>query len=208
MQLLNIVLESNDRDSLFKQRIYQRDSHCLITKEYTDLEASHIVAHGWWRDNPNRRALLPVDIRNLILGLEGNIDDKANGILLRTDLSKAFDRGDISLCYRDGHFYVVAIPTVYDPIDEKQLDEHLRKRADGSYWWSPETCPNPWLVKFHFQNSVYAHFKGGGERDIQIFEDPEVLINRLKFQDYINSYIGEKLSRSITVDTLVDLDSS
>jgi len=206
-QLLNAVLESNDRDSLFSQRIYQRDSHCLITKEFKNLEASHIIAHAWWRKHRDRRECLPLEIRNLIQGLEGKIDNLTNGILLRTDLSKAFDAGDISFVYERGHFYVVAISPTFNSIDGKQLDEHLRKRADGSFWWSPETCPNPWLVKFHLQNSVFAHCKGGGESDDDdVFDDPDVLVNRLKLLDYFNgSYIGEKLARSVTVETLVEL---
>ena len=178
----------------------------MITKEFEGLEASHIVAHSWWQNVPARRGRLPLQIRNLIEGLEGKIDDRTNGVLLRTDLSKAFDRGDISFVLENGHFYVVAVSPAFEVIDGKQLDEHLRQRADGSLWWSPETCPNPWLVKFHLQNSVFAHCKGGAEPVDEEFDDPDVLANRMKLLDYFNgSYIGQKLARSITVDTLVEL---
>ena len=106
----------------------------MITKNFKDLEASHVVAHSWWRDIPTRRGRLPLQIRNLIQGLPEKIDDRTNGILLRSDLSKAFDRGAISFVFEKGHFYVVAISPDFDSIDGKQLDEHLRKRADGSLW--------------------------------------------------------------------------
>ena len=42
--------------------------------------------------------------------------------------------------------------------------------------------------------------------DDDVFDDPDVLVNRLKLLDYFNgSYIGEKLARSVTVETLVEL---
>ncbi|KAJ3375578.1 hypothetical protein HDU84_000556, partial [Entophlyctis sp. JEL0112] len=152
--------ESNNRSTKFREIILTRDNHCVVTRDYGSVEAAHILAHSWWNDVPGRRDKLPVEIRNIILSLDGGIDNVSNGILLTPTLACAFDEGKFSFEFRDGHFYVIAITTEFLKLDGTPMDENLRERSDGTCWWSVENQPDSRLVDFHFRNSVFKHMKG------------------------------------------------
>ena len=139
---------------MLKEQIIQRDQHCVISRDYLSVKASHIVAHSWWMDHPDRKERLPEDIKTIIGRLDGNINHIAHGILLDGSLSDAFDRGDFSFQFVDGHYYVVSIIPRYDEIDGRQVDECLHNRCDGTPWRCPENRPNPYLMAFHLRNSV------------------------------------------------------
>ena len=156
--------ESNTRNTSFVKQVYQRDNHCVITKNCKDLEAAHILAHAWWNDSPDRRRALPENIIARVKCLANKIDDVRNGLLLSVDLAKAFDKGEFSLRMEGGHYRIVALDPTYENIDGLMLDENTRLRSDGRTWWAVAR-PDPELVAFHFRNSVLARVVANGSDD-------------------------------------------
>ncbi|ORY44097.1 hypothetical protein BCR33DRAFT_738262 [Rhizoclosmatium globosum] len=156
-------ITSNDyeflkQSSQFRENIIARDSHCVVTRKYVNVKATHILAQDWWHDT-NHKEHLPSHIQQLIPLLPQGINGVMNGVLLEIGLAAAFDEGFFSFVLRDGHYYVVAITTQFLDLDGIQLDEHLRERSDGTCWWSEGTRPHPRLVEFHFRNSVFKHMR-------------------------------------------------
>lgn len=86
-------IERPQRSAAFREQLLQRDNHCVISGRNNPLRACHIVAHSWWTRAENRRGALPQEVRDTIGALPEEIDNLQNGILLRTDLSIAFDNG-------------------------------------------------------------------------------------------------------------------
>ncbi|ORY47648.1 hypothetical protein BCR33DRAFT_75912 [Rhizoclosmatium globosum] len=140
--------------SRFRERVIARDNHCVVTRNYSSLEAVHILSHSVRHEGSNREDLLPVNLKNIVSSLDGGIDNIRNGILLRKDLASAFDEGKFSFVFRDEHFYFIAITTDYMDYDGIQLDENLRDRSDGTSWWSVENRPHARLMEFHLRKSV------------------------------------------------------
>ena len=208
----NLVVESAKafgRDATFEKRIVQRDQHCIITRQYRSLKASHIVAHAWWMDHPDRKERLPEDIKKIIRSLDGGIDHITNGILLDGSISDAFDRGDFSFQFVDGHYYVVSITPDYDSIDGVQVDECVRNRWDGTVWWCPENRPNPYLMAFHLRNSVFAHCRGAaGYDEFDTEDDKENLeIARSVVSEFFeNSEIGDKIASALSPEVLAQYE--
>ena len=151
----------HSRSSAFVNKLYQRDNHCVITKSYVSLEASHILAHTWWKDTANRRQSLPENIIERVTSLADQIDDVRNGLLMRTDLAKSFDRGEISLQWDEGHFSVVALVPACEKWDGIIIDRNMRARDDGTTWWE-QNSPDRVLIEFHLRNSVFAHLVAAG----------------------------------------------
>ncbi|TPX63639.1 hypothetical protein CcCBS67573_g08621 [Chytriomyces confervae] len=149
--------EPDEELAQFRESVITRDSHCVVTREYSVVDAVHILAHSWWEDSVKES--LPLDIRHTVSS-HGGINNVRNGILLRRDLATSFDDGKFSFVFREGHFYFIAITTDHLDLDGVQLDENLRQRADGSCWWSVERYPHPELVEFHLRNSVFKHMRG------------------------------------------------
>ncbi|KAJ3378079.1 hypothetical protein HDU84_007968 [Entophlyctis sp. JEL0112] len=210
--LVDGVVEINNRTNLFEKEIIARDNHCVITKEYVSTQAAHILSQSWWRDFENRKDLLPQSIRDTVSELRGGVNSVRNGILLRTDLAAAFDRGYFSFKFYNDHFYFIAITTEYECFDGCQLDENLRIRWNNSSWWSPETRPSKSLVEFHFRNSVFQHMKRSEEGNDMEWSDNEgilnnsVLIARKRVEKFFDgSQVGISLAKLITNDTLVDI---
>ena len=156
--------EGNTRCQNFIISVHQRDNHCVISKSSTGLEASHILAHSWWNKTTNRRAILPDTVVTTVQMLPDEIDDVRNGLLLRGDLAKAFDRGHISQQREDGHYRVVALSQAFENLDGVMLDENQRVRCDGSSWWK-SSFPHPDLVAFHLRQSVFANLVAAGSYD-------------------------------------------
>ncbi|KAJ3193206.1 hypothetical protein HDU82_002892 [Entophlyctis luteolus] len=196
--------ESNNRSTKFREIILTRDNHCVVTRDYGSVEAAHILAHSWWNDVPGRRDKLPVEIRNIILSLDGGIDNVSNGILLTPTLACAFDEGKFSFEFRDGHFYVIAITTEFLKLDGTPMDENLRERSDGTCWWSVENQPDSRLVDFHFRNSVFKHMKGSAwtEEDSDSEYDRDEVFSgkqRLDSQHLVVDWITEVNSHTLDV---------
>ncbi|KAJ3381570.1 hypothetical protein HDU80_001810 [Chytriomyces hyalinus] len=166
--------EPNKRSGQFRESIIARDGHCVVTRDYGVVEAAHILAHSWWGDYANRRDSLPQDIRQIVSEMNGNINSVENGILLNGTLAKAFDEGKFGFVLREGHYYFVAITTDFLDLDGVQVDENLRKRSDGSCWWSEETRPHPRLVEFHFRNSVFKQMRGAASETEDSDSDSDV----------------------------------
>ena len=158
----------------FRDGLLSRDNHCVITRNYSDVEASHILAHSWWNYHASRRYSLPKDIQCVVSRLMNGIDDISNGVLLRRDLSDAFDKGHISFYFEHGNYFVAAIGIAYEQYDGMKLDHNTRQRGDGSIWWSDINRPNLKLIAFHLQNSVFRHMhaQGGVHDDDSDHEEP------------------------------------
>ncbi|KAJ3385693.1 hypothetical protein HDU80_000615 [Chytriomyces hyalinus] len=155
--------ELDEELAQFRERVIARDSHCVVTRDYGTVEAVHILAHSWWEDSAKES--LPDDIWQLVSEMYGGINSVENGILLNGTLAKAFDEGAFGFVLQEGHYYFVAITTEFLQLDGVQVDENLRKRSDGSCWWSEETRPHPGLVEFHLRNSVFKHLRGFADSD-------------------------------------------
>jgi hypothetical protein len=151
--------ERNFRISNLKHALYKRDNHCVLTRNYNTLQASHILAHSWW--GPERRHDLPSEIVKIVEILPDTIDNVQNGLLLRNDLAQAYDEGDISVQYQDNHCRVIAISPEYGEYDGRMLDENTRIRFDGTSWWEADR-PHRDLLAFHLRNSVFKHMTTAG----------------------------------------------
>ncbi|KAJ3221708.1 hypothetical protein HDU78_000342, partial [Chytriomyces hyalinus] len=171
--------ESNKQSGQFRESIIARDGHCVVTRDYGIVEAAHILAHSWWGDYANRRDSLPQDIRQIVSEMNGGINSVENGILLNGTLAKAFDEGKFGFVLREGHYYFVAITTDFLHLEGVQVDENLRKRSDGSCWWSEETRPHPRLVEFHFRNSVFKQMRGAASETEDSDSDSDVAADQI-----------------------------
>jgi hypothetical protein len=110
------------------------------------------LAHSWW--NSDRRGHLPLEIFSQVMQLKGKIDNVKNGILLRKDLSWAFDNGKILFEFIGSHYHVVVISPEFERYDWLKINESTQVLIGGHCRsWKPE-FPDPLLVKFHLQNSV------------------------------------------------------
>ncbi|KAJ3076497.1 hypothetical protein HDU99_001340 [Rhizoclosmatium hyalinum] len=183
------------RSSLFRERVIARDNHCAVTRDHGTLEAAHILAHSWWRDGPNWKDLLPIDLKLIVSSLDGGIDNIRNGILLRRDLASAFDEGKFGFVFRNGHFYFIAITTEFLAYDGTQMDENLRQRSDGTCWWSMENRPHSRLVEFHFRNSVFRRMSGSGWMEDEWDSESdgsvdEVVVGRCKSNSELYQEVG------------------
>jgi hypothetical protein len=136
---------NTERSANFTIAVYQRDNHCLISKDTTSLEASHILAHSWWSKYEYRRAMLPDSVVEAVEYLDDNIDDVKNGLLLRRDLAAAFDNGDFSLQFQDGHYRVVSLTKQFESLDGLMLDENRRVRTTDPAGGSSTCQTPPWL---------------------------------------------------------------
>ena len=155
---------NTERSANFTIAVYQRDNHCLISKDTTSLEASHILAHSWWNPSENRRGILPDSVVAAVQLLHDKIDDVRNGLLLRTDLATAFDHGHFSLLLQDGHYRVVSLSLEFEKLDGLMLDENRRVTSNGYSWWQSK-FPQPELVAFHLKQSVFKHLVASGSLD-------------------------------------------
>jgi hypothetical protein len=168
--------EKVNRKSTFTTKLYQRDNHCVITRDCLSLEGAHILAHAWWTPADNRRHCLPKEIINAVKDFHDEIDDVCNGLLLRTDLTRSFDSGYFSLQLDEEkqHYRVVSLHPLCDELNGIIIDENTRLRSDGQTWWGGN-FPSPVLVAFHLKNSVFANLVAAGsdypERD---WDDPEM----------------------------------
>ena len=77
----------------------------------------------------------------IISRLDGNINNITNGILLYGSPSDAFNRGDFSFQFSEGHYYVVSIIPRYESIDGLKIDENLRTRCDVLFGGVPKIAP-------------------------------------------------------------------
>ncbi len=148
----------------FITAVYQRDNHCVISKSSTNLEASYILAHSWWNNITERRAVLPASVVTAVQKLPDKINNVRNGLLLRKDLATAFDHGNSSLQLEDGHYRVVALSRAFESLDGVMLDENQRVTSDGSSWWKSNFphLDRLDLVAFHLKQSVFAHMVAAG----------------------------------------------
>ncbi len=172
--------DKNCRNSNFKHELYKRDNHCVISRDYETLQASHILADAWW--GPERRQILPSEIVDIVQYLPDTIDSVQNGLLLRNDLAQAFDEGKISVQYQGNHYRVIAISPVYEEYDGRLLDENTRIRYDGTSWWQAGR-PHPDLLAFHLRNSVFRHMTAAGSDDDSENGDDECLSPVCKPED-------------------------
>ena len=155
----------------FKENLYTRDNHCVITREYTELEASHILAHAWSK----RSDQLPEKIREAVSEMS-SIDDPRNGILLHRSLANAFDAGKFSFRYMNDHdLEVVALDPKFAKYDGRLLDTNDRVREDGTTWWE-DWQPLPEIVDFHLQNSVFKNLRAGAGPMKEIKDDDEEMV--------------------------------
>jgi hypothetical protein len=72
----------NSRRPSFVAKVYQRDSHCVVTKGYGALEASHILSLSWRKNTEDRRLYRPQNIIDNVNSLTDKIDGVKNGLLL------------------------------------------------------------------------------------------------------------------------------
>ncbi|KAJ3291523.1 hypothetical protein HDU76_007263 [Blyttiomyces sp. JEL0837] len=189
------VADSKPGTEAFRMNLIIRDGgfRCGITGDDI-FEASHILAWSWWRDIPDRRGRLPIGLVEQVRSMRLSIDGVQNGLLLRTDLAKAFDNGRIAFRY-DGEpdrLVCVAVDDMY-------------RRLDGvSYFhtgnvWGERTRPDEELLKFHLQQSVFAQLTasgidgwdtdcdsdGGDEVGAEVAESPEA---EKRLKDTIHRY--------------------
>jgi len=167
----------NCRISNFKHAIYKRDNHCVITRNYSSVQASHILARAWWG-----RQDLPLEIVQIVQYLPDTIDNVQNGLLLRTDLSRAFDSGAISVECQGNHYRVIAITPEFEEYDGIMLDENTRIRLDGTSWWETNR-PHKDLLAFHLRNSVFKHMTAAGSDDESENGDDECLSPECNAED-------------------------
>ena len=147
----------------FTTKLYQRDNHCVVTRDCLSLEGAHILAHAWWTPADNRRHCLPKENINAVKDFPDEIDDVSNGLMLRTDLARSFYKGYFSLQLDEEkqHYRVVSLHPLCDGLDGIILDENTRLRSDGQTWWG-QNFSSPALVAFHLKNSVFANLVAAG----------------------------------------------
>jgi hypothetical protein len=197
----NTVIK-NKRLGSFMTALNKRDNHCVITGDYTTVEASHILAHAWWNDHIHRRESLPQEIVDVVQVLPDKVDDVRNGLLLRRDLATAFDDGHISLELQANHYRVIAVTPKCEAYDGLLLDENTRIRCDGTNWWA-SNCPNPKLVAFHLRNSVFKHMVASGSDDESEYADDECFSPELNFDEAgaVNADAADHLDNLVTPTT-------
>jgi hypothetical protein len=151
--------EKVNRKSTFTTKLYQRDNHCVVTRDCLSVEGAHILAHAWWTPTDKRRLCLPKEVIDAVKDFPDEIDDVSNGLLLRTDLARSFDKGYFSLQLDEEkqHYRVVSLHPLRDGLDGIILDENTslglearRLRCDGQTWWG-RIFPSPTLVAFHLR---------------------------------------------------------
>ncbi|KAJ3076253.1 hypothetical protein HDU98_004866 [Podochytrium sp. JEL0797] len=104
-ELVERAVEANNRTVIFEKSVIARDNHCVVTKDYSAVQAAHILAHAWLGDYANRKGSLPQDIRTIISDLDNGINNVRNGVLLRNDLAVDFDKGHFSFKFENGHYH-------------------------------------------------------------------------------------------------------
>jgi len=205
--VISAALE-NHQTVLFEKEVIARDNHCAVTKKYAGNQVSRILADSWWANLPNRRQRLPKEIVDVITALGNEINHVKNGILLHIDLAWAFDKGYFSFKFENGHYCVIAITPDYEEYDGIVVDENLRVREDGSYWWSPETWPDKTLVEFHFRNSVFKNMKAGDDGENNEWSDDDesadekVSLARMSIEKFFS---GARFGKKIASDTFSDV---
>jgi hypothetical protein len=152
------------REGTFRTALLRRDNHCVVSRAYDSVQACNILACEWWDDKPDRRDILPDDIKRKVMSWPDQIDNIRNGILLSTQLAALFDEGKFSLAFVDGQYRVISLYPSLDKYDWQPLDVNMRKRDDESTWWEA-ACPDKLLVAFHLRNSAFQMVVAAGPDD-------------------------------------------
>ncbi|KAJ3041746.1 hypothetical protein HDV00_008834 [Rhizophlyctis rosea] len=205
----NVAVENNDRENKFKERLYQRDGHCLVTRQWTTLEGSHVLALAWWAHH--RRDRLPEGIRAVIRSLADDINDVQNGLLLDKNLAKAWDEGFVTVERVGEEYHMVSLGASWEEYDGVILDVNRRVRKDGKQW--AEFMPPDALLNFHFVLCVLNRARAGAQpKEEDEDGDDETVRGSLEESEerrasvasfFGGSEVGEKLANALTLDDVL-----
>ncbi|KAJ3056981.1 hypothetical protein HK097_001925 [Rhizophlyctis rosea] len=198
------------RDHQFKRGLYQRDSHCLVTREPDDLEGAHVLSLSWWVTWRQER--LPQYIRDVINSVPDGINDVRNGLLVTTDLAKTYDKGIWAIDKRGDDYFFVTLGSAFEEFDGVKMDVNRRIRKDGRAWSS--FMPDAALLRFHLILSILNKVRGGAETEDEEEHDDdetpaglleeELRVRRASLVEYLGgTEWAEKLSNNLIVDDLL-----